>query len=84
MTFRMTPEDAQRLAALEENDVVGAGNKSLAQAIVSVFGVSRLPEKKLFLATEETMAGTVVAVGTPEEIAQCEQSHTGRYLKKLV
>ena len=28
--------------------------------------------------------GTVVAVGTPEEIAQCEQSHTGRYLKKLV
>ena len=28
--------------------------------------------------------GTVVATGTPEEIAECERSHTGRYLKKLL
>jgi len=28
--------------------------------------------------------GTVVAVGTPEEVAQVEASHTGRYLKKVL
>ena len=28
--------------------------------------------------------GTVVAVGTPEEVAACEGSYTGRYLKKLL
>ena len=28
--------------------------------------------------------GTVVAVGTPEEVAACEQSHTGRFLKSLL
>ena len=27
--------------------------------------------------------GTVVAKGTPEEVAKCEKSHTGRYLKKI-
>ena len=25
--------------------------------------------------------GTVIASGTPEEIVQCEQSYTGKYLK---
>ena len=25
--------------------------------------------------------GTVVAVGTPEQVARSKQSHTGRYLK---
>ncbi len=28
--------------------------------------------------------GTVVAVGTPEEIAECEASYTGQYLKKIL
>ena len=28
--------------------------------------------------------GTVVAQGTPEEIAQCEKSYTGQYLKKFL
>ena len=28
--------------------------------------------------------GQVVAVGTPEDIAACEASHTGRYLKALL
>ena len=28
--------------------------------------------------------GTVVAVGTPEEVAQCEASYTGQYLKTLL
>lgn len=28
--------------------------------------------------------GTVIAKGTPEEVAECEKSHTGRYLKKLL
>ncbi len=28
--------------------------------------------------------GTVVATGTPETVAKCEESHTGRYLKKLL
>ncbi len=28
--------------------------------------------------------GTVVAMGTPEEVAACENSYTGRYLKKLL
>ncbi|MDY2628286.1 MAG: excinuclease ABC subunit UvrA [Lachnospiraceae bacterium] len=28
--------------------------------------------------------GTVIARGTPEEIIECEQSHTGRYLKKYL
>ncbi|MBR6744380.1 MAG: excinuclease ABC subunit UvrA, partial [Clostridia bacterium] len=28
--------------------------------------------------------GTVVATGTPEEVAACESSYTGRYLKKLL
>ncbi len=28
--------------------------------------------------------GTVVACGTPEQIAECEKSHTGYYMKKLI
>jgi len=28
--------------------------------------------------------GTVVATGTPEQIAQCQASYTGQFLKKLV
>jgi excinuclease ABC subunit A len=28
--------------------------------------------------------GRVVAVGTPEDLAQCAQSHTGRYLKRVL
>ena len=28
--------------------------------------------------------GTVIATGTPEEIAQCEQSYTGQYVKKYL
>ena len=28
--------------------------------------------------------GTVVVTGTPEEVALCEASHTGRYLKKMM
>ncbi len=28
--------------------------------------------------------GTVVATGTPERVAQCEQSYTGQYLKKVL
>lgn len=28
--------------------------------------------------------GTVIAQGTPEEIAQCENSYTGQYLKKII
>ena len=28
--------------------------------------------------------GTIVCTGTPEEIAACEQSYTGQYLKKML
>ena len=28
--------------------------------------------------------GNVVVTGTPEQVAQCEKSHTGRFLKKLL
>ena len=28
--------------------------------------------------------GTVVCTGTPEEVAQCEESYTGKYLKKML
>ncbi|MBQ9323214.1 MAG: excinuclease ABC subunit UvrA, partial [Clostridia bacterium] len=28
--------------------------------------------------------GTVIAAGTPEEVAQCEQSYTGQYLKEIL
>jgi len=28
--------------------------------------------------------GTIVAQGTPEEVARVEQSHTGRYLKPML
>ena len=28
--------------------------------------------------------GEIVAVGTPEEVAECEKSYTGQYLKKLL
>ncbi len=30
------------------------------------------------------MGGTVVAVGTPEQVASCEKSYTGQYLKKVL
>ena len=30
------------------------------------------------------MGGTVIAEGTPEEVAQCEGSFTGQYLKPLL
>ena len=28
--------------------------------------------------------GTLVACGTPEEVAACEQSYTGQYLRKML
>ena len=28
--------------------------------------------------------GTVVVQGTPEQVAQCERSYTGQYLKKIL
>ena len=28
--------------------------------------------------------GTIVATGTPEQVAECPKSHTGRYLKKYL
>ena len=28
--------------------------------------------------------GTVVATGTPEEVAQCAASYTGQYLKRVL
>ena len=28
--------------------------------------------------------GTIVCAGTPEEVAQCEQSYTGKYLKRML
>ncbi|MBR3790189.1 MAG: hypothetical protein IKK20_00080, partial [Clostridia bacterium] len=28
--------------------------------------------------------GTIVATGTPEQIAKVDQSHTGRFLKKIL
>ena len=28
--------------------------------------------------------GEIVAVGTPEEVARCEKSYTGQYLKKVL
>ena len=28
--------------------------------------------------------GTIVAVGTPEEVAKCDKSYTGKYLKKYL
>ena len=28
--------------------------------------------------------GTIVATGTPEEVAMCEKSFTGQYLKKML
>ena len=28
--------------------------------------------------------GTVVATGTPEEVAKCEKSYTGQYLSKIL
>jgi excinuclease ABC subunit A len=31
-----------------------------------------------------TRGGTVVAVGTPEEVARVEASHTGRYLRGML
>jgi len=30
------------------------------------------------------LGGTIVAVGTPEEVAECEDSYTGHYLKKVL
>jgi excinuclease ABC subunit A len=30
------------------------------------------------------LGGEVVAVGTPEEIARCERSHTGRFLREVI
>ena len=31
-----------------------------------------------------SMVGTIVAAGTPEEVAKCEQSYTGRYLRDIL
>ena len=28
--------------------------------------------------------GEIVAAGTPEDVAQCDRSYTGRYLKKVL
>ena len=28
--------------------------------------------------------GTIVCTGTPEEVAQCERSYTGQYLKRML
>jgi excinuclease ABC subunit A len=32
----------------------------------------------------ETGGGRLVAAGTPEEVAKCGESYTGKYLKKVL
>ena len=32
----------------------------------------------------KSCGGEIVAVGTPEEVARCEKSYTGQYLKKVL
>jgi hypothetical protein len=51
MKFTMTPEDARRWAEEEGDYVIRAGNKTLAQVIVSVYGPR--PQEKT-TAPEET------------------------------
>ena len=52
MKFSMTPEDARRFAEEEGDYVVRAGNKTLAQVIVSVYGPR--PQEKTAVVPEAT------------------------------
>ena len=39
---------------------------------------------KKFIPEGGDRGGAIVATGTPEEIAACEESYTGKYLKKIL
>ena len=36
------------------------------------------------LAIEPNEGGTVVTAGTPEQVAKCEKSYTGQFLKEIL
>ncbi len=52
MKYIMTPEDARRFAEEEGDDVVRAGNKTLTQVVVSVYGPR--PQEKDAVVPEAT------------------------------
>jgi excinuclease ABC subunit A len=39
---------------------------------------------KLWISCETGGGGRLVAAGTPEEVAKCGESYTGKYLKKVL
>ncbi|MBQ7044914.1 MAG: hypothetical protein IJN65_00290, partial [Clostridia bacterium] len=65
------------------NKLVDAGNTVLV--IEHNLDVIKTADHVIDLGPEGgNRGGEIVAEGTPEQIAQCEQSYTGRFLKPLL
>ncbi len=74
--------DVQRLIDVLQR-LVDAGNTVIL--IEHNLDVIKIPDHILDLGPEGgDKGGTLVVCGTPEEVAACEQSYTGQYLKKML
>ena len=62
--------------------LVDAGNTVLV--IEHNLDVIKCADYLLDLGPEGGSGGTLVTCGTPEEVAACEQSYTGQYLRKML
>ena len=81
-TTGLHADDVRRLLGVLQR-LVDAGNTVLV--IEHNLDVIKCADHIIDLGPEGgSGGGTIVAVGTPEEVAACEASYTGQYLKKLL
>ena len=81
-TTGLHTDDVNRLIGVLDR-LVDAGNSMII--IEHNLDVIKCADHLIDLGPEGgARGGNIVAVGTPEEIAKCEQSYTGKFLKKLL
>jgi excinuclease ABC subunit A len=74
-------EDLRKLLAVLDR-LVEAGNTVIV--IKHNLDVIRCADWVIDLGPEAGGGGRLIASGTPEELAKCSESYTGRYLKKVL
>ena len=81
-TTGLHPADIKRLLSIIEN-LTNRGNSVIV--IEHNLDVIAKADWIIDLGPEGGKAGgKIIAEGTPEQIAKCEKSHTGRYLASLI
>ena len=75
--------DKIKLSSLVKAEIIQTDGFRIFSKKETMALLRRLAEKsKLIIMTDSDGGGTVIACGTPEEVAACENSYTGQYLRR--